>query len=182
MLDGKLLIRDAREDEREELRAVALSAYEEYALALPEDRWTAYRDSIAASVDGDGPAARLVAELDGAVVGSALLFLSSAEAYGRPELGIEGPIVRLLAVKPSARGRGVASALIRESLRRASLLGADSLHLHTSDMMASAVRLYERLGFERAHDKDLMNGDTLVKCYRFRISDTEAAEKKAEAV
>ncbi|MNC78395.1 hypothetical protein D3C75_1305960 [compost metagenome] len=32
-------------------------------------------------------------------------------------------------------------------------------------MMASAVKLYERLGFQRAYETDIMNGDTLVKGY-----------------
>lgn len=171
-----LVIRDAREEDREEIREVALSAYSQYAEHLPPDRWEAYRDSIAASVEGEGPEARIVALKDGAIVGSVLLFLTSERAYGLPQLGIDGPIIRLLAVHPSARGLGVATELIREGAIRAQRLGAPYLHLHTSDMMASAVQLYERLGFERAHDKDLMNGETLVKCYRLRLEEPVVRE------
>jgi GNAT superfamily N-acetyltransferase len=174
--DGTLQIREANEADREAVRAVVLTAYEQYAEVLPKERWEAYRDSIAASVEGDGPEARIVAELDGKIVGSTLLFISSEKAYGLPELGIEGPIVRLLAVAPGFRGKGVATALIREGVRRARRLGAASLHLHTSDMMASAVKLYERMGFERARDKDIQNGETLVKCYRLDLSTTELLE------
>lgn len=179
--EEKLRIREAAAADREAIRSVALSAYEQYAHLLPTDRWEAYRDSIAASVEGDGPEARIVAELNGEIVGSVLLFLTSDKAYGLPGLGIGGPIIRLLAVAPAVRGKGIATALIREGIRRAGLLGYDVLHLHTSDMMASAVNLYERLGFERAADKDIMNGETLVKCYRFRLR-TAAALEAEEAV
>lgn len=103
--------------------------------------------------------------MDNRIVGSVLLFLSSEKAYGRPELGIHSPIIRLLAVSPGARGRGIAGLLIRGAARRSKELGAATLNLHTSDMMASAIRLYDRLGFQRAYDTDIMNGNTLVKGY-----------------
>ncbi|MFC5449338.1 GNAT family N-acetyltransferase [Paenibacillus aestuarii] len=174
-----LRIRNAQAADQEAIRSVALAAYEQYASDLPKDRWDAYRESIARSVEGDGPEARLVAELGGRIVGSALLFVGSERAYGLPALHIEGPILRLLSVVPWARGRGVATALLREGVRRARALNAPYLHLHTSDMMASAVKLYERLGFERAVDKDIQNGETLVKCYRLKLE--EASHLTLEA-
>lgn len=160
-----IVVRDAGPGDRESILEVLLDAYGQYEDTMPGERWEEYKSNIAASVDAPGPFARLVAESEGELVGSAVLFDSSLVAYGR-DLGIESPIIRLIAVKRSARGRGVATALIRESARRAQELGAYTLHLHTSDLMASAVRLYERLGFERAYDKDLYNGDILVKSYR----------------
>ncbi|MBB6633790.1 GNAT family N-acetyltransferase [Cohnella thailandensis] len=168
MPETKIRIRDAAEADREELRKILIEAYEQYASDIP-DRWEAYKESILASVDGGAPKARLVAELNGEIVGSALLFDSSAEAYGDPELGIHSPIIRLLAVSPSHRGQGIATAILRESARRASEWGAETLHLHTSDVMAPAVRLYEYLGFERDYDKDVRQGDTLVKSYKLQL-------------
>ncbi|MEK0317658.1 GNAT family N-acetyltransferase [Cohnella sp. 56] len=170
MTSSAVHVRDALDRDREAILAVLLDAYGQYEGTMPGERWAEYKRNIAASVDEPGPFARLVAEHDGELVGSAVLFPSSLAAYGR-ELGIEAPIIRLIAVKPAARGRGVATALIRESARRARELGARTLHLHTSDLMASAVRLYERLGFERAYDKDLYNGDILVKSYRLHLDD-----------
>lgn len=167
----EIRIRDAMELDREAILEVMLEAYEQYRTVLPSARWEPYRESIRASVDGDNPAARLVAELAGKVVGSVQLFLSSEAAYGMPELEIQSPIIRFLSVSPAVRGRGIATLLIRESARRSLALGAATLHLHTSDMMESAVRLYERLGFERAFDKDMRNGDTLVKSYRIHLQE-----------
>ncbi|WP_339322270.1 GNAT family N-acetyltransferase [Paenibacillus sp. FSL W8-0194] len=174
---SEIVIRDAEEFEQENIAQVMLEAYQQYAFDLPQPRWEEYRDSIRNSVYGNGPYARIVAVLDGDIVGSAQLFLSSEAAYGRPELGIHAPIIRLLAVSPAYRGRGIATLLIREAARRAVLLGASSLHLHTSDMMASAVQLYERLGFERAYETDMRNGETLVKGYRLDLSSTPLLDR-----
>ncbi|OMF89249.1 GNAT family N-acetyltransferase [Paenibacillus sp. FSL R7-0337] len=165
----ELVIREAVASDRGAIAGVLLEAYSEYAAVLPEPFWAEYRDSILGSVHGDAPVFRIVAELDGQIVGSVLLFTSSEAAYGRPELDIHTPIIRLLAVSPAVRARGVARLLIQEAAERAIALGAASLNLHTSDMMASAIRLYERLGFKRAYETDLKNGDTLVKGYRLEL-------------
>lgn len=166
---AEIVIREAAEADREAVAGVLLESYSEYSAVLPEPFWAEYRDSILDSVHGNAPVSRIVAELNGQIVGSVLLFTSSEAAYGRPELGIHTPIIRLLAVSPAVRGRGVARLLISEAARQSVLLGAASLNLHTSDMMASAIRLYEKLGFQRAYDTDIKNGDTLVKGYRLEL-------------
>ncbi|WP_342424065.1 GNAT family N-acetyltransferase [Paenibacillus sp. FSL E2-0178] len=166
---AQIVIREAAEADREAIAGVLLEAYSEYSAVLPEPFWAQYRDSILDSVHGNAPVSRIVAELDGQIIGSVLLFTSSEAAYGRPELDIHTPIIRLLAVSPAVRGRGVARLLIREAARQSALLGAASLNLHTSDMMASAIRLYEKLGFQRAYETDIKNGDTLVKGYRLEL-------------
>ncbi|MBB3129692.1 GNAT superfamily N-acetyltransferase [Paenibacillus rhizosphaerae] len=165
----ELILRDAKDSERELIAEVMLESYQQYAFDMPQERWEQYRDSIRNSVYGNAPYARIVAEIDGRIIGSVQMFLSSEAAYGNPEMGIHSPIIRLLAVHPSARGRGVATALIREAARRSLELGATTLNLHTSDMMASAVKLYERLGFQRHYETDTTNGETLVKGYRIDV-------------
>lgn len=56
---------------------------------------------------------------------------------------------RLLAAAPAARGRGVGRALVEHCAELARQRGASRLVLHTGDDMDLAVRLYERMGFER---------------------------------
>lgn len=170
-LEHEVFIRDAREDEREHIAKVMLEAYRQYAFDMPRERWEEYRENIRRSVYGNGPYARLVAELNGEIVGSVQLFLNSEAAYGRSDLSIHSPIIRLLAVSPYARRRGIAKRLIREAARRSLELGAQTLYLHTSDMMAAAVKLYESLGFERAYEADTINGETLVKSYKIQLTD-----------
>ncbi|NEW08372.1 GNAT family N-acetyltransferase [Paenibacillus sp. SYP-B3998] len=169
---SEIRIREANERDREAIQTLLLEAYGQYEAVFPAGGWDAYKASILASVDGEGPKARIIVEFEGEIVGSSLLFLSSEVAYGLPELEIHSPIIRLIAVSPKVRGRGIATELIKESARRALELGAATLHLHTSDMMASAVKLYEYLGFERAFDKDIQKGETLVKSYRLNLKET----------
>jgi ribosomal protein S18 acetylase RimI-like enzyme len=61
---------------------------------------------------------------------------------------------RMLAVAPDSRGRGVGEALVRQCLGRARDLGLDGLAMSTQPTMASAHRIYERLGFERTPERD----------------------------
>lgn len=167
-----IVVREAIAEERDALEAVLLDAYGEYETLLSEDRWLEYKTSIVHAINEAKTSARLVAELNGELVGSVFIFDNSESAYGQPELGIVSPIIRLLAVTRKARGAGVATELIRASARFAKESGAETLHLHTSDMMNAAVRLYEHLGFERAYDKEFMNGDLLVKSYRLQLTET----------
>ena len=51
-------------------------------------------------------------------------------------------------VDGSVRGRGVASALTREALRRAEAAGARTVDLTSRPSREAANRLYRRLGFE----------------------------------
>lgn len=172
MAEIKVEVRDAVAEDREAILRIVVAAYSQYEAVMSPDRWADYKASIIESVDKEGPQARIVAEVNGEIVGSVLLFTSSTTAYGRPELKIDSPIIRLLGVAPEARGLGVATELIKESIRRSLALGASTLHLHTSDLMASAIKLYERLGFERATDKEMYNGDVLVKCYKLQLQET----------
>lgn len=167
-----ITIRNAEPSDRDAIEEVLMDAYGQYEQELSEQLWNQYKESILASIDGAATRARLIAELNDEVAGSVFLFDSSEAAYGLPGLDIHSPIIRLLAVSRKARGYGVATELIRASAKLSLEWGAETLYLHTSDMMDSAVRLYERLGFERAFDKDLMNGEKLVKSYRLYLKKT----------
>jgi predicted N-acetyltransferase YhbS len=141
-------IRDARAADRAAIEAVTLAAYEQYAVALSAPRWEAYRQNIVATLAEVKPAAQIVAEDGGALVGSVLLY-PAGSAMGEPgggkALTLTWPEVRLLAVAPAARGGGVGRRLMEECIRRARGAAAAALTLHTTDMMRVAMRLYERM-------------------------------------
>ena len=61
---------------------------------------------------------------------------------------------RMLAVAPAAQRRGVAEALVRACIDRARSEGRGRLVLHSTPWMTTAHRLYLRLGFRRAPDRD----------------------------
>jgi ribosomal protein S18 acetylase RimI-like enzyme len=94
--------------------------------------------------DGSPPAAHLVAELDGWLVGYLRLKPATPLAENAHVLAVMG-----LAVTPRARRRGVAAALLTAAEQHARDRGAHKLSLRVLSTNASAQRLYERLGFER---------------------------------
>ncbi|KOP67307.1 hypothetical protein AMS62_20190 [Bacillus sp. FJAT-18019] len=172
MTSRAIIIRDAVSSDLEAIKNVLLGAYSEYEFLLEKERWDQYKTDIVKSVTDIRVKARIVAELDGEIVGSVFLYPSSEAAYGYPELNIHSPILRLLAVSREARGHGIATELIRASVRRSLEWGEDTLHLHSNEMMVAAIRLYEQLGFERATEKDILKGDSIVKSYRLHLNET----------
>jgi len=71
------------------------------------------------------------------------------------EIGRDGEgEFRMLAVSPAARGRGVGAALTRHCLDRSRELGLHRVVMSSAATMATAHRLYERLGFARLPDRD----------------------------
>ncbi len=142
------IIRDARGEDREGIRALTLAAYQEYAAHAPA-LWEHYRENIEATLADVRPAAQVVAERAGTLLGAVLLYPSgsTAEYPGQAPAPRRWPEVRLLAVAPAERGAGVAAALMAECIRRCRAAGDGALTLHTMAMMQSARRLYDRLGF-----------------------------------
>ena len=99
-----------------------------------------------------------------------MLYPPDASAYGDGRAGAGAPELRLLAVAPDARGRGVGMALVRECVRRAERAGASALGLHTSESLRAAIRMYERMGFVRVPEQDFQpEGAELVMGYRLAI-------------
>jgi predicted N-acetyltransferase YhbS len=163
-----LHIRDARDGDRDAIRDVTVSAFQEYAAQMPA-HWETYRQGILATLADVKPAEQIVAERDGVLVGAVLLFPAGA-VLNRSIVPLAWPEARLLAVAPAARGQGIGAALMRECVRRARRSGAAALTLHTTDMMRAATRMYERMGFVHAPELDFHPAkDLTVKGYRLSL-------------
>ncbi|HEY7781494.1 MAG TPA: GNAT family N-acetyltransferase [Ktedonobacterales bacterium] len=167
---SNLAIRDARDDERDAIRALTLAAYADYAA---QPFWQGFRRTLLATLDAQGvPIERIVAARAGRLVGSVWLYPPRAQAYVHGPVSASWPEVRLMAVAPDARGQGIGAALLRECERRARLGGATTLGLHTHDAMRAAIRLYERAGFVRAPELDFQPpSGVLVKGYLLLLGD-----------
>lgn len=76
--------------------------------------------------------------------------------------------VRMLAVAPGIRNRGIGRALVKACIERAAASGCERLVLHTAHWMDDVQRLSARLGFERvpALDREPEPGLHL-KAYRY---------------
>jgi ribosomal protein S18 acetylase RimI-like enzyme len=155
-------VREARADEYAEAGRVTAGAYREF-VEPGEQPWERYLAQVA---DVAGRADRttiLVAVEGGAIVGTATL-----ELDGRIEEEEDGPLapgeahIRMLGVDPSARGRGVARALMSACEDRARASGRTFMTLHTTRRMQAARAMYPSLGYGRGPDREFDDGFVLL--------------------
>jgi ribosomal protein S18 acetylase RimI-like enzyme len=166
-----MIIREALESELPAIRELRINAYREHAQKIPEDHWKVLKRSISSDADIQAGANCLVAEIEGEIVGSVALFPPKTDAYKGLVDELDHPEIRMLCVSEKARGKGVASKLIAECIQRAKAKGFQTIGLHTADFMESAIKLYERLGFDRLpkYDFEPSNDGIIVKAFRFTI-------------
>jgi ribosomal protein S18 acetylase RimI-like enzyme len=98
------------------------------------------------------PVIAAVEEGSGRVLG-AVTYVPGPGPFHEGEFG-EAASIRMLAVEPEARGRGIGQALVEDCIRRAREAGRSRISLYTRPFMTAAHRLYERLGFERVAGLD----------------------------
>ncbi len=113
---NRLLIRDETESDYRVVRAIHEAAFGQSGEASLVESLR-----VAAS-----PRVSLVAELEGERVGH--IFLSPVRVEGQPPRGACAGLAPV-GVKPSAQGRGVGSALVREALGRCPALGWSAVFL-----------------------------------------------------
>jgi ribosomal protein S18 acetylase RimI-like enzyme len=70
--------------------------------------------------------------------------------------------IRMLAVDPAAQGRGVGTALVAACLDLARAEGRRAIFLHSLPVMEGAQRIYDRVGFRRAPERDWVFPDFLL--------------------
>jgi GNAT superfamily N-acetyltransferase len=167
-----MIIREAVESELAYIREQRVSSYEEHAAKIPEGHWQALKQGISSKADTQTGVELLVAEVEGEILGSVALFPAKTDAYEGYVEELDYPEIRMLAVSPLARGKGVATALITECIKRAKEKGHHAIGLHTGDFMESAMRLYGQLGFERLpqYDFEPANDGIIVKAYRLSFN------------
>lgn len=93
----------------------------------------------------------------GAAVGTITLVPPTSE-LADPDTA-EAYELRMLAVSPLARGRGVGAMLARHALHLAGSNGAARVVLRTMDSMVAAHHLYESIGFVREPSLDREGAD-----------------------
>jgi ribosomal protein S18 acetylase RimI-like enzyme len=144
-----VLVRPALPDELDAVGRLTVRAYAEFVPAT-----SAYAKRLADAADRAANASLLVAVGEGTLdlLGTATLVVGDG-----PYAELAGPgeaELRMLAVEPAARRRGVGAALVKDVLDRARAGGARRVLLSTLPTMVDAHRLYRRFGFRRAPHLD----------------------------
>lgn len=151
-----MFIRPATQDEFDEIGQLCVSAYAAAGVASLESdyaRFLADVSSRARCVQTE-----VLAAIDsGRVVGSATMC-----SFGSPltvvcEPGEMEP--RAVAVREHDQGRGVATVLMRASTHWAREHGLDRVVVCVTTTNHAAMRLYERLGFDRRPERDWVAPD-----------------------
>lgn len=137
----KLEIRDAREDDLTAMLEVTKASYEEFRDGSPDAFWNVYMGNIEEAILRAPDTERIAAFLVGELVASVLLC--------RKPLKGDDPEIRLLAVLPHVRGRGIARQLMEECELRVSRIGTRRVVLHSTHLMSIARQWYERSGYRR---------------------------------
>jgi ribosomal protein S18 acetylase RimI-like enzyme len=157
-----LEVRDVHPEELAEAGAVTVAAYAEFVRPGEAD-WEAYVEELRDVATRTVRAVVLVAaeEPDG-ILGTVTLELSSRIDDDFEPLEPDRAHVRMLAVRPDVRRRGVARALMEACADRARAAGKARLTLHTTERMVAAQAMYQRLGFARSEDHVFPNGFVLL--------------------
>lgn len=151
--NASVYLRDARPEELDEVSRLLRAAYQQYENSIPSGVWQYYLEDILDVRSRQATARLIVAGVNSRLAGTVTLYLnapSSSEA-GWPE-GWAG--IRLLAVDPRYRRRGIGRALMDECVRRCREQGIATIGLHTTEIMDVARRMYERMGFKRIPEFD----------------------------
>jgi GNAT superfamily N-acetyltransferase len=106
--------------------------------------------AVVAGADGDVT----VEPPERRIVGAVTLTIGGGP-YFEWNHGVDGDCgFRMLAVDPTAQGRGVGPRLVAECLDRARAAGCRRMVIGSTEWMTTAHRIYERLGFRRAPELD----------------------------
>jgi ribosomal protein S18 acetylase RimI-like enzyme len=143
-------VREARPEEYDALGEIAVAAYsaldgetdDGYLPEVRNVRRRARHAPVLAAVDADGTLLGTVTYVPGPVNR-----LAEIARDGEAEF-------RMLAVAPSAQGRGIGRLLAEAAVARARRDGRDGVAIYTRPSMRAAHRLYASLGFEREPERD----------------------------
>jgi GNAT superfamily N-acetyltransferase len=169
LYDKQLFLRTARSDELDSVSLLVRDAYEQYESLLPPEAWKFYVEDMTNVRARLNESELIVAELDGQLTGTVTLYLDVGHVSPkRWPKGWAG--VRLLAVHPAYRRRGIGRALMEECVRRCRNQGVAAIGLHTIEMMDAAHRIYERMGFVRVPKYDFYpRPGVVVMAYRLDL-------------
>lgn len=145
-----VVIREARPEEHARLGEMVVAAYR----SLPEFDEPDYEPELRDVARRAREAVVLVAVDDDGTLLGCVTYVPGPESPWAELLEPGEAAIRMLAVDPTARGRGVGTALAAACIARAREDGRAAVFLHSLPYMRAAQAIYRRLGFIRRPDRD----------------------------
>ncbi|TSB47444.1 GNAT family N-acetyltransferase [Alkalicoccobacillus porphyridii] len=169
---NNLHIQDATKEMYPAIKTQRIEAYRIYKDKLPVDHWKALEQTLSSDADEQEGVELMVAILNEKIVGSVVLFPAKTTAYEFID-ELDYPEIRMLAVAKEAQGKGVASALVKECIKRTHAKDLPAIGLHTGEFMTDAIRLYEGFGFQRLPEFDFEPADDgiVVRAYHLELAE-----------
>lgn len=142
-----VILRDALAQEFNDIASLAVEAYREYSHVLTLDNWETMQANLSNVTEIAKQGQAIVAQRDRELVGLVVYCPpgTSDSRLFQPEWAS----LRMLAVSPLHRDQGIGQQLSLECVHRAKQDKAKVVALHTSELMVTARRMYEKLGFKQ---------------------------------
>jgi ribosomal protein S18 acetylase RimI-like enzyme len=140
-------IRQATPLDFDSINILCVEAYQEFEMVVGPDNWQRMRDALSHASDLAASSELIVAENSHCLLGVVAYIppgMSDGDVIPR-----EWAAIRMLAVSPSCRGKGIGRKLTEECIERARRDSAGRIGLSTGEMMAVALPMYKRMGFQK---------------------------------
>lgn len=174
-----MLVRDMQPQEFEALGRLMVETYSQLDGFPKPDEQPRYYDMLAniGRFAEKKDARVLVALVDDERLAGGVVYFADMSEYGSGGTATQmkhASGIRLLAVDPACRGRGIGRALTNACIALAREQRHTQVVLHTTQAMQTAWQLYTRMGFQRFEALDFMQEQLPV--YGFRLMLTEPGE------
>jgi GNAT superfamily N-acetyltransferase len=168
------LVRNARPDEFVQVGKLMVKAYsllEGFPKETEQPRYYQMLANVGELTNQSGMELLVAISPQGSIDG-AVLYVDDMKHYGSGGTASTEPNAagfRLLAVDPTARGKGAGKLLCLECINKAKAASRKQLIIHTTLPMKIAWKMYENLGFQRADEYDFMQGDLAIFGFRLLL-------------
>ncbi|MCD9574563.1 GNAT family N-acetyltransferase [Flavobacterium soyae] len=174
MNTSKYIIRNAFPSEFEEIGKLLIRVYSQLEGFPKENEQPVYYKMLANIGDftNHQETELLAAVDDNNTILGAVVFFNDMQYYGSGGTATQeknSAGFRLLGVDNIARGKGIGKLLTLACIKKAAENNQKQLIIHSTLVMKTAWKMYEKLGFKRSEDLDFMQGELAVFGFRLPL-------------